>query len=781
MAATETPEIQNLQLEAVIGFNGHVISGLRVHPDREHLIYPLGCTLIIKNLRDGKQNFLHGHTNNVCCVSVSRSGAYLASGQVTFMGFKADVIIWDYAKRDIHARLALHKAKVEALAFSPNEKYLVSLGGQDDGSIVVWNVQKKEAICGSPASAHSAGHCLTINYCNLRDDVFISAGDGTLRVWELDLPNRKIRPNECQMGQLKRVIKCMELDKDDSFFYCGTTSGDVLRVNLKSRLLNSCGPQKNRFRKTSKELLRIQVPNMTCHAVGFMPDGRSIYSAWNDGKIRLFSPESGRLMRMITNAHSMGVTALTSTSDCRRLVSGGGEGQVRVWEILPDTHRLVTSMKEHKASVNAIKVKSNNEECVTASSDGTCIIWDLIGYWEVYDGAAIRELEASQSGAVNGMDISSEGGHFITGGDEKLVKVWRYAEGDVTHVGVGHSGSISTAPELKLIQQGVSQRCGETQRLCDGGHRQVLNEECDQNWYKAELYGKEGFIPKNYIEMKPHPWFFGKLPRVKAEEMLNKQRNDGAFLIREMDLVKLCDLIIAQALKNSSLCRDAGHVCCAVVQVEARQSSTSVFRRNMLTRLQQEFTRREETRQRSVQEWVCVVSLLCNVFDSLKVNDSPMAALVDPVYDCLFRLAQPDALINEEELHRVGEQLEKLNPERMDELFFLLRDGFLLHDDLGSMSRLLLLELLEFRASGWKMSRNAQRYYYSELVDLPQKQRLPSSSFNGCHDASSIRLQPIRVLMCTVSTNQSSRSRSFCVSSGGMEGFGPQSPVVGFL
>uniref|UniRef100_A0A8D0L6D9 Growth factor receptor bound protein 2 n=1 Tax=Sphenodon punctatus TaxID=8508 RepID=A0A8D0L6D9_SPHPU len=38
----------------------------------------------------------------------------------------------------------------------------------------------------------------------------------------------------------------------------------------------------------------------------------------------------------------------------------------------------------------------------------------------------------------------------------------------------------------------------------------VLNEECDQNWYKAELNGKDGFIPKNYIEMKPHPEGRGK-------------------------------------------------------------------------------------------------------------------------------------------------------------------------------------------------------------------------------------------------------------------------------
>lgn len=42
-----------------------------------------------------------------------------------------------------------------------------------------------------------------------------------------------------------------------------------------------------------------------------------------------------------------------------------------------------------------------------------------IGFWEVYDGTPIRELEASQSGAINGMDISDDGEHFITGKRDK--------------------------------------------------------------------------------------------------------------------------------------------------------------------------------------------------------------------------------------------------------------------------------------------------------------------------------------------------------------------------
>ncbi len=33
---------------------------------------------------------------------------------------------------------------------------------------------------------------------------------------------------------------------------------------------------------------------------------------------------------------------------------------------------------------------------------------------------------------------------------------------------------------------------------------QILNMEDDMNWYRAELDGKEGLIPSNYIEMKSH-------------------------------------------------------------------------------------------------------------------------------------------------------------------------------------------------------------------------------------------------------------------------------------
>ncbi|XP_035253866.1 MIF4G domain-containing protein B [Anguilla anguilla] len=191
-----------------------------------------------------------------------------------------------------------------------------------------------------------------------------------------------------------------------------------------------------------------------------------------------------------------------------------------------------------------------------------------------------------------------------------------------------------------------------------------------------------------------------------------------------VDLEKVSSVIVDQSLKDQVFSKEAGRICYTIVQAEAKVNNGSIFRRNLLNRLQQEFQAREETRSRSLQEWVCFVTFICNIFDYLKVNNMPMMALVHPVYDCLFRLAQADSLKNEEEvdclvlqLHRIGDQLERMSAQRMDDLFFVLRDGFLLEEGLGSMARLLLLEILEFRAGGWQLSDTAQKYYYSEVAD----------------------------------------------------------------
>ncbi|XP_039416178.1 GRB2-related adapter protein isoform X1 [Corvus cornix cornix] len=68
-----------------------------------------------------------------------------------------------------------------------------------------------------------------------------------------------------------------------------------------------------------------------------------------------------------------------------------------------------------------------------------------------------------------------------------------------------------------------------------GDTLKILNMEDDQNWYKAELFGCEGFVPKNYIKVKPHPWYAGRISRQLAEERLLKRNHLGAFLVRDSE------------------------------------------------------------------------------------------------------------------------------------------------------------------------------------------------------------------------------------------------------
>ncbi len=72
-----------------------------------------------------------------------------------------------------------------------------------------------------------------------------------------------------------------------------------------------------------------------------------------------------------------------------------------------------------------------------------------IAYWESFDGAKIRELEASKSGTINGLDIDLNGEFFVTGSSDKKVKLWKYNEGDTVATGIGHGNEVK---KVKICQ-----------------------------------------------------------------------------------------------------------------------------------------------------------------------------------------------------------------------------------------------------------------------------------------------------------------------------------------
>lgn len=342
-------------------------------------------------------------------------------------------------------------------------------------------------------------------------DLMVGAGDGTIAKIAIALQSMKIKSSAKIMGACTSV----SLTADSTHFFAGSSKATIYWCNsdtISPELRNTCHSERindiafpagfsdlfatcsiNDIRvwnaKSRQELLRIEVPGLECFCVKFMNDGRSILSGWNDGKIRAFLPQSGRLLYAINDAHNHGVTALAPTNDCSRVVSGGMEGEVRIWQIGMQTQIMTASLKEHRGRVADVRITSNDQQAVSASFDGSCIIWDIvqanrimclfestmfkqvvyhpdesqlitagsdrkITYWDCYDGQAIRMLDGSDSGELNALAIFPKGEHFISSGNDKVIKLWDYDEGINYYKGIGHSGEvtkIAISPNQKFI------------------------------------------------------------------------------------------------------------------------------------------------------------------------------------------------------------------------------------------------------------------------------------------------------------------------------------------
>ena len=262
-----------------------------------------------------------------------------------------------------------------------------------------------------------------------------------------------------------------------------------------SRLFVTCSDNDIRVWLTDlkQEALRIQVPNLTCHCIRIPAGGNLILSGWNDGKIRAFAPTSGKLAFTLPDAHLGGVTALACFNNSGEIISGGVDGRVRRWtdgandyDMTTNIPQMIGNVKEHAKKVTAVKMSRDDTEVISSSSDGSIIIWSVppchgsktanlqrirscqnstlftdvmyhpdesqfltcgsdrkLSYWDASDGKQIRVLEGSEQ-EINALDIAeSEGGDmFVSGGNDRLVRLWNYDQGNLLAIGRGHSGSV---------------------------------------------------------------------------------------------------------------------------------------------------------------------------------------------------------------------------------------------------------------------------------------------------------------------------------------------------
>jgi serine/threonine protein kinase len=216
------------------------------------------------------------------------------------------------------------------------------------------------------------GHAGGLLHCALSPDgsLAVSAGaDKTLRLWNV-ANGKEVRRFTSDAG----AATCVAFLSDGRRVLSGHEGiggrGEICLWNA----------------VTGKEDRRLEGHSGTVHAVAVSPGDRSFLSASEDGTVRVWEIESGRLVRRVARggklvgrvAHEGAVHALAVSPDGRRVLSSGwgpAPGALRLWEFA--TAREVHRFKGHSGHVLDVAFAADSRRALSCDTAGHVILWRL--------------------------------------------------------------------------------------------------------------------------------------------------------------------------------------------------------------------------------------------------------------------------------------------------------------------------------------------------------------------------------------------------------------------
>ncbi|KAF4070758.1 hypothetical protein AMELA_G00277220 [Ameiurus melas] len=283
-----------LTLERVLGITTSGSCGLTCDPCSGTVAYLAGCVVVLLNpTKNGQQHIINMSRKTLTALAFSSDGKYLVTG----------VRVWDVADGSQVAELQEHKYGVACVAFSPNSKYIVSIGYQHDMSVNVWAWKKNMLVAANKVSSK-----VTAVSFSEDSSYFVTAGNRHVRYWYLEPCNSNkqltapvpLLGRSGLLGELQNNnfcdVACGRGGKSESTF-CITSSGLLCEFN-------------------ERRMLDKWVDLRTSTASALFVTEELIFCACADGTVRVFSPSDLHFICTLPRPHHLGtdVSAVNQTS-----------------------------------------------------------------------------------------------------------------------------------------------------------------------------------------------------------------------------------------------------------------------------------------------------------------------------------------------------------------------------------------------------------------------------------------------------------------------------------
>ncbi|XP_055991199.1 transducin beta-like protein 3 [Sorex fumeus] len=267
-------------------------------------------------------------------------------------------------------------------------------------------------------------------------------------------------------------------------FYKG---GKVQLDGTGQHLFCVCGTRVNVLDVASGAVLRglEQEDQEDITAFDLSPDDQVLVTASRALLLAQWAWREGRVVRLWKALHTAPVASMAFDPTSTLLATGGCDGAVRVWDVVwqygthhfrgspgvvhlvafhPDPTRLLllssaadatirvwclqgraclATLSAHYSAVTSLSFSADGHSVLSSGRDKICVVWDLRSYQATRTVPVFETVEAAvllPDGPAPELGVTSTGLHFLTAGDQGVLRVWEAASGRCVHTQVRAAG-----------------------------------------------------------------------------------------------------------------------------------------------------------------------------------------------------------------------------------------------------------------------------------------------------------------------------------------------------